>query len=148
MSDENWYRARQLIPDAIIHCKHGINTTCECVTRFDVDKNVPLTKREIMIGTASSECNRMIRHSIHDDQKYDLLTQIIQCTEGEEDIHVKQYELLYPPLLPKNPIQNPNSNVRPLPPNHDQLYVIRISTIVLILLIRCIMLCSWIYCSH
>jgi hypothetical protein len=107
MSEENWYRARQLLPDSILRCEHGMSPVCLCIRRFNIDKKCPLTERQVTVAVASFELKRIERLSIEDDQKYKLLRDITQCIEGEEDTCIEAYELLYGPLVPKRTITVP-----------------------------------------
>ncbi|CAF0881170.1 unnamed protein product [Adineta steineri] len=95
---EIWYQARPCLPGAIIRCPHGKDSACECVKRFDTDKNCLITKQHITTVKASSCELKQIKES-NDIQKCNLLSQIIQSEENKKDEYIKQYESFYGLLL-------------------------------------------------
>jgi hypothetical protein len=154
------YLARQTVPGAIICCRHDIDPDCECVKRFDVDKNCPLTERQAKVTAAALELSRMKRLNIQDDQQYDLLNQIEQYKENGENIHIDNYESTYASLLPKqiprnvvpySPFPSPakdivrkESNPHIPPQKRNQFNIILIVLILLIVLTAIVVLCFWI----
>ncbi|CAF0872954.1 unnamed protein product [Adineta steineri] len=91
-------QARPCLPGAIIRCPHGKDSACECVKRFDTDKNCLITKQHITTVKASSCELKQIKES-NDIQKCNLLSQIIQSEENKKDEYIKQYESFYGLLL-------------------------------------------------
>lgn len=119
MPEERWYRARQLLPGAILCCTHGTSRICKCVRYFNIDKNDLMTEQEVAVATATFELNRMERLGIDDKEKYDLLCDIIQSQQGKEDLYIEAYEQLYGPLPPKRTIEIPGPDQQPLPLETD-----------------------------
>jgi hypothetical protein len=134
MLEENWYRAGQLLPGAMIRCIHGTNSACACVIRFNVDKNCPLTGRQVIVAAASLELNRMKRLDIEDDRKYSLLNLITQCQEGEQDSCIEEYKLLYAPLVPNKTVKVPEPDLPIHPQNYNILSIFLLVFIMLITL--------------
>jgi len=112
MSEEKWFQARQFVPGALMRCTHGTDPGCVCVTRFNVDKNCPLTKKQRIATAATFEVNRMERLSEHDEQKSRLLSQISRNEEDVESIHDNEYQQFYGCLAPSPPIKPPKPEKR------------------------------------
>jgi hypothetical protein len=134
MLEENWYRAGQLLPGAMIRCTHGTNSACACVTRFNVDKNCPLTEQQVIVAAASLEINRMKRLNIEDDRKYSLLNLITQCEEREQDPYIEQYKLFYVPLVPNKTTRVSEPDLLIQPQNYNKLSIFLLVFIILITL--------------
>jgi hypothetical protein len=114
-NEEKWYRAGHPLPGALIRCRHRVDRECKCVTRFNVDKNCPITEKQTMVIAATYELNKLKCLDEQDDQKYELLSQIIQCEENKKDIYMGIYKKIYGSLLQREPIQDPEPNP-PSPP--------------------------------
>jgi hypothetical protein len=110
MVEEKWYLARQCIPDMLVRCTHGAIPVCDCVTRFNVDKDCLLTKEQRTATAAQYEINRMERLNEQDERKFRLLTQISRCEENTQTIYDNEYEPNYGCLMPSSPLPTPQSN--------------------------------------
>jgi hypothetical protein len=131
MLEETWFYARQLLPGSIVRCEHGTNPVCKCVRWFNVDKTCSLTKRQVIVAVASFELNKMVRLGIDNDEKYNMLTNITQCKEGEEDAYIEEYKLHYDSLLPRRPSKILKSDP---PPDHNRLIIVLIISIMIALI--------------